>query len=155
MWVWWHISSRCDVYISTRFICSYSIWDAEWWWESRLDSLWESRREISMRLTRLMIRLHMSRLDFLCQDMGIFPPCGLTNCHPYGTLARPTIPWHIYYKNLVTFYTEYIQIPYRLTNHINHAFIFNLIFNNIKSMVFGIILYKQWQNAPFLTLYRL
>ena len=29
---------------------------------------------------------------FLCQDMGIFPPCGLTNCHPYGTLARPTRP---------------------------------------------------------------
>ena len=47
-----HISTRCkyvcvcwqsrldvNVYISTRFICSYSIWDDEWWWESRLDFL--------------------------------------------------------------------------------------------------------------------
>ena len=46
-----HISTRCkymcvcwqsrldeNVYISTRFLCSYSIWDVEWWWESRLDS---------------------------------------------------------------------------------------------------------------------
>ena len=82
----------------------------------------------------------MSRLDFLCQDMGKFRPCGLTNCRSDATLAKSTIPWHINYKNLVIFYLEYLQIPDRLPNHINHAFIFNLIFNNIKSMVFGIIL---------------
>ena len=37
------VSTRCDVYISTRFLCSYSIWDDEWWWESRLDfmRIWE------------------------------------------------------------------------------------------------------------------
>ena len=37
--VCWYVSSRCDVYISTRFLCLYSIWDVEWWWESRLDFL--------------------------------------------------------------------------------------------------------------------
>ena len=39
MCVCWHVSTRCDVHISTRFLCSYSIWDVEWWWESRLDFL--------------------------------------------------------------------------------------------------------------------
>jgi len=31
-------TSRLDVsvYISTSFLCSYSIWDDEWWWVSRL-----------------------------------------------------------------------------------------------------------------------
>ena len=122
--------------ISTRFLVRIS--------KRNLDETHKTRLEIAEVSTR-----------FLCQDMGIFPPCGLTNCHPYGTLARPTIPWHIYYKNQYSFYTEYIQIPYRLPNHINHAFIFNKPFNNIKTYDFGIILYKQWQIPLFLTLYRL
>ena len=55
-----HISTRCYVCvcmltvstrwyetISTRFIWSYSIWDAEWWWESRLDLVVEiSKRNL-------------------------------------------------------------------------------------------------------------
>ena len=65
-----HISTRCYVYvdmltvstrwyetISTRFICSYSIWDDEWWWESRLDFSMSNLEQISMRLTRLIIRI--------------------------------------------------------------------------------------------------
>ena len=38
------VSTRCFEYISTRFLCSYSIWDDEWWWESRLDFLDEQSR---------------------------------------------------------------------------------------------------------------
>ena len=52
-----HISTRCYVcvsmmtYISTRSICSYSIWDAEWWWESRLDLVVEiSKRNLDETL---------------------------------------------------------------------------------------------------------
>ena len=39
MCVCWQVSTRWYETISTSFWCSYSIWDAEWWWESRLDFL--------------------------------------------------------------------------------------------------------------------
>ena len=130
------------------------IWDAEWWWVSRLDLMMKSRREISNKsrwdLQDLWWELHMSRLDFLCQDLGKFPPVGLTNPRSHATLAKSTITQHIYTHNLWVFHTHSIQITYRLLNQINHSFIFNLIFNNIKSMIFGINWYKQRQNSPFL-----
>ena len=37
----------------------------------------------------------MSRLDFLCQDMGKFPPCGLTTRPSDATLTKLTTPTHI------------------------------------------------------------
>ena len=37
----------------------------------------------------------MSRLDFLCQDMGKFPPVGLTTRPSYAMLTKLTTPSHI------------------------------------------------------------
>ena len=62
------VSTRCNVcvsmhtsrlddmmmwHVSTRFRCSYNIWDNEWWWESRLDFMRISRLEAS-RQSRLV-----------------------------------------------------------------------------------------------------
>ena len=41
--IWWRISSRCMWAISTRFIHTYDTMIYEWWWESRLDLVEESR----------------------------------------------------------------------------------------------------------------
>ena len=70
----------------------------------------------------------MSRLDFLCQGIRIFPPVGLTNRPPYATLAKYTRPTRIQTR----FYQDCVQIPDRLPNDIKHSFIFNKPFNNIK-----------------------
>ena len=37
----------------------------------------------------------MSRLDFLCQDMGKFPPVGLPTRPSHATLTKLTTPRHI------------------------------------------------------------
>ena len=111
--------------------------------------------QISMRLTRLMIRIAYVSTRFLCQGFTKISPCGLTNCRSHATLAKSTIPWHIYHHNLCSIYLEYLQIPKRLPTHIIHAFIFNKPFTNIIMGIFGIIRYKQRQKTSSFILYRL
>ena len=43
---------------------------------------------------------------------------------------------------LTTFYTEYLEIPYRLTNDIINTFIFKITFLNVFLPYNGIIQYK-------------
>ena len=50
-------------------------------------SSWQSRTEISMRLSRLIIRIAQVSTRFLCVDMEKFLPVGLTNLRPCATLA--------------------------------------------------------------------
>ena len=139
MYVWVCWQSRLDVivYISTRFICSYSIWDDEWWWVSRLDLVVEISKsnleQISMRLTRLIIRLHRSRLDFYVWIWRNFRPLGWQT----AILMLRSLSTH----NPQGFRLDSIQIPDRLPNDINHAFIFKKPFRNIKWGVFCIIEY--------------
>ena len=132
--------SRLDenVYISTRFICSYSIWDDVWWWESRLDLVEESRWDnlvvsyYEMCESRLE-NYSESRLDFYVWIPRNFRPVGWQ----LALLMLRSLSTH----NLDTFYSEYLQILDGLLNHIKHSFIFNKPFNNIKWGVFGIIAY--------------
>ena len=44
--VWWHVSTRSIERISTSFLCSYSIWDDEWWWVSRRVLMMRSRLDL-------------------------------------------------------------------------------------------------------------
>ena len=132
--------SRLDSYVHTVYDM---LNDDE---RSRLDcmrisnrSSWQSRTEISMRLSRLIIRIAQVSTRFLCVDSQKFLPVGLTNPRPCATLAKSTIPRHLYNEIEYTFYSDYPQIPFRLPNHINHSFIFNKPFNKLKSMIFGII----------------
>ena len=135
MYVWVCWQSRLDD-LSISRLDSYAhndIWDAEWWWESRLDFSMSNLEQISMRLSRLIIKLQKSRLDFYVWIWRNFRPLGwqtailmlrsLSTQHPQG------------------FRLDSIQIPDRLPNDINHSFIFNKPFNNIKWGVFCIIEY--------------
>ena len=45
-------------------------------------------------------------------------------------------------QRLTTFYTEYLEIPYRLTNDIINTFIFKITFLNCFLSFYGITRYK-------------
>ena len=131
-------STRCMWAISTRFIHTYDTMIYEWWWESRLDLVQESRWDnlvvsyYEMCESRLE-NYDESRLDFYVRIPRNFRPVGWQ----LALLMLRSLSTH----NLDTFYSEYLQIPDRLPNDIKHSFIFNKPFNNIKWGVFGIILY--------------
>ena len=75
MCVCWHVSTRCDVHISTRFLCSYSIWDVEWWWESRLESSCRNLDQSYYEMCESRLeKLHESRLDFMSGYQDFFAP---------------------------------------------------------------------------------
>ena len=75
MWVCWQSRLDVHVYISTRFLCSYSIWDVEWWWESRLESSCRNLDESYYEMSESRLeKLHESRLDFMSGYQDFFAP---------------------------------------------------------------------------------
>ena len=66
-----------DVYVSTRFPCSYSIWDVEWWWESRLESSCRNLDESYYEMSESRLeKLYESRLVFYVWIPKFFRPVG-------------------------------------------------------------------------------
>ena len=104
-----HISTRCTYVcayddtsrldfsekISTSFDYTYSIWDAEWWWVSRLDFLMRTRLVFEICVSISTRFFYQISTRFLCVDLGIFSPRNLTNCPSYATLAKSTTSRHI------------------------------------------------------------
>ena len=143
------VSTRCDVCISTRFLCSYSIWDDEWWWESRLDLVEESRWE---NLVVSYYEMCESRLENYSESRLDFYVWIPRNFRPVGWQLALLMLRSLSTQHLDTFYSEYLQILDRLPNDIKHSFIFNKPFNNIKWGVFCIIAYifALWDSFVYL-----
>ena len=128
--------------VSTRFLCTYNIWDDEWWWESRLDlmicvcistrfseNLWDSRLENLIR----------PRLDFMCGFPEIFA----------RWVDKPPVLWYARFTHntsahsiqiLCSLPTEYLQI----TKRYNLLFYFLKTFYLINLKVFCILWYILW-----------
>ena len=143
--------SRLDVnvYISTRFLCSYSIWDDVRWWESRLDLVEESRWD---NLVVSYYEMCESRLENYSESRLDFYVWIPRNFRPVGWQLALFMLRSLSTHNLDTFYSEYLWILYRLLNGIKHSFIFNKPFNNIKWGVFCIIAYifALWDSFVYL-----
>ncbi len=133
--IWWHISTRSIERISTSFDYTYSIWDAEWWWVSRLDFAEKSRLEFlwDMRGSRLGFSIR-SRLDFYVWIWEFFCPITWQTAL---LMLRSLSPQHP-----DTFYKDWVQITYRLSNQIKHSFIFKKPFFN----------WFQWFSVSFYTI---
>ena len=77
MCVCWQVSTRWFETISTRFPCSYSIWDVEWWWESRLESSCRNLDESYYEMSESRLeKLYESRLVFYVWIPRFFRPVG-------------------------------------------------------------------------------
>ena len=142
--IWWHVSTRSIERISTSFLCSYSIWDDEWWWVSRLDLMMRSRLDLWDCVSISTRKFYQISTRFYVWVWGFFRPLGWQTAR---LMLRSLSPQH-----LDTFYSEYLQILDGLLNHIKHSFIFNKPFNNIKWGVFCIIAYifALWDSFVYL-----
>ena len=143
------VSTRWFETISTSFPCSCSIWDAEWWWESRLDSCRESRWE---NLVVSYYEMSESRLENYSESRLDFYVWIPKNFRPLGWQTARLMLRSLSTQHLDTFYSEYLQILDRLLSDIKHSFIFNKPFNNIKWGVFCIIAYifALWNSFVYL-----
>ena len=123
MWVYAHISTRWyDEILSTRFRCSYSIWDDEWWWESRLDFMMRTRLDF-WELMRISTRKsYQNSTRFYVWIWGFFRPLG-------WQIARLMLR-SLSQQHPDTFYTHTLWILYRLPHAINYCFIFKKPFFN-------------------------
>ena len=78
------ISTRCNVCVdmrtcagvSTRFVCSYSIWDDEWWWVSRLDLMMRSRLDLWDCVSISTRKFYQVSTRFYVWIWGFFRPLG-------------------------------------------------------------------------------
>ena len=117
-------TSRLDVsvYISTSFLCSYSIWDDEWWWVSRLDLMMRSRLDLWDCVSISTRKSYQVSTRFYVWIWENFCPLGWQISR---LMVRSLSPQHP-----DTFYKDWVQIAYRLLNQIIYAFIFKKPFFN-------------------------
>ena len=74
--IWWHFSTRSIERISTSFLCSYSIWDDEWWWVSRLVLMMRTRLDLWDCVSISTRKFYQTSTRFYVWIWGFFRPLG-------------------------------------------------------------------------------